>query len=374
MLPFDALARAVGAHLQTGSGVPLLVFRMPEFEQLAWRAGRRSARSLERRTSTAFALAAQRVVRRDDLLGHDEGCDRFAVALVAPPRGGRTPEARDVRAALERTAAATALLTGRPMETGWWRVERSEEAVALRDTLDAALERGARERRHGQLLATVGHELRTPLTSIRGYIETLLAGGVDAATARRFLETARREALRLGRLVEGMLEFSMLDLSARAHGAVCDAAECARAALETALPSARERGVTLQASLPMRIPARIDADLCMHALVNLIENAVKYCGAGGKVQVACVLEGESAVAIIDDDGPGIASNDYDAIFDLGVRRQTSSGGSGIGLAVVKAVAERAGGDVRACASPLGGARFVLRLPAAREPSSVPCSR
>ena len=83
------------------------------------------------------------------------------------------------------------------METGWWRIERPDEVAAIGDTLDAALERGARERRHGQMLATVGHELLNPLTSIRGYIETLLAGDVDAATAKRFLETARREALRL---------------------------------------------------------------------------------------------------------------------------------------------------------------------------------
>ena len=369
MLSFEGLARSVGERLECGGWVPLLVFRIPEFERLAWRAGRRRARNLERRTATAFALAAQRVVRRDDLLAHDDGSDRFAIALIAPSRSGRTPEARDVRTALERTAAATALLTGRPMETGWWRIERPDEVAAIGDTLDAALERGARERRHGQMLATVGHELRTPLTSIRGYIETLLAGDVDAATAKRFLETARREALRLGRLVEGMLEFSMLDLSARAYGAVCDAAQCARAAIETALPLACERRIALHASLPSSVPARVDADLCMHALVNLVENAVKYCGEGGTVEVACFRDGEFTVVFIDDDGPGIASEDCEAIFDLGVRAAPSRGGSGIGLAVVKAVAERAGGDVRALASPLGGARFVLRLPGAPQAGS-----
>ncbi len=366
MLTFDCLARAVGERLECGAGVPVLVFRMPEFERLAWRTGRRSARNLERRTATAFALAAQRVVRRDDLLAHDDGCDRFAVALIAPSRSGRMPEARDVRAALERTAAETALLTGRRMETGWWRIERADELVAIGDTLDAALERGARERRHGQMLATIGHELRTPLTSIRGYIETLLAGDVDAATARRFLETARREALRLGRLVEGMLEFSMLDLSARAHGAVCDTAQCARAAIETALPLARQRRVALRASLSSPVPARVDADLCMHALVNLVENAAKYCDDGGNVEIGCFRDGDFAMIVVDDDGPGIARDDCEAIFDLGVRAAPSRGGSGIGLAVVKAVADRAGGDVRALASPLGGARFVLRFPGAAE--------
>ena len=363
MLSFERLSRLLAEHLKCADGVPLLVFRMPEFERLAWRSGRRSARSLERRTATAFALAAQRVVRRDDLLAHDDGSDRFAVALTAPSRDGRIPEARDVRAALERTAAATALLTGRRMETGWWRIEGAGELRCLSDALDAALERGARERRHGQMLATIGHELRTPLTSIRGYIETLIAGDVDSETAKRFLETARRETLRLGRFVEGMLEFSMLDLSARAAGALCDAAQCAQAAVETALPLARERCVTIQASLNSPVAARVDPDLCMHALVNLIENATKYCSVGGKVEVACRHEGAFAVVFVDDDGPGVAGGDCETIFDLGVRAASSRGGSGIGLAVVKAVAERAGGDVRVTASRLGGARFAIRFPA-----------
>lgn len=363
LLSLDRLARAVSERLERGSGTPVLVFRMPEFERLAWRAGRRSARNLERRTAVALARAAQRVVRGDDILAHDDASDRFAIALTSPSRSGRAPETRDVRAALERAAAATTLLTGRRLETGWWRIERAGEVAALGETLDAALERGAHERRHERMLATVGHELRTPLTSIRGYIETLLAGDVDAATSRRFLETARREALRLGRLVDGMLEFSMLDLSSYERGAVCDTAECAQAAIETALPLARERRVALRASLAPRVPARIDADLCMHALVNLVENAAKYCSDGGTVEVACRSDAGFAVVTVDDDGPGIERDDYETIFDLGVRAARTRGGRGIGLAVVKAVAERAGGDVCALASPLGGARFVLRLPA-----------
>ena len=96
------LARAVGERLECGGWVPLLVFRIPEFERLAWRAGRRRARNLERRTATAFALAAQRVVRRDDLLAHDDGSDRFAVALIAPSRSGHPlPIRATFRAALE---------------------------------------------------------------------------------------------------------------------------------------------------------------------------------------------------------------------------------------------------------------------------------
>ncbi|MGA8534370.1 MAG: histidine kinase dimerization/phospho-acceptor domain-containing protein, partial [Candidatus Tumulicola sp.] len=224
MLPFDRLAETVGERLDRGVYVPLLVLRVPDFERVAWRTGRRDARNIERQTIAAFAAAPRRILRRDDVLAHETGSDRFAVAMLSPSRAGHPPLPIDVRSALARIAAAMSLSAGRRLETGWWPVERRTEVDALAATLDAALERGARERRHGEMLATVGHELRTPLTSIRGYLETLLDGDVDPATARRFLETARREALRLGRLVEGMLEFSMLDLSARGRDLRCDAA------------------------------------------------------------------------------------------------------------------------------------------------------
>jgi signal transduction histidine kinase len=364
VLAFARLTEAIGDRLDGGAYVPLLVFRVPEFEQIAWSTGRRDARILERRTVAAFAATARHILRRDDLLAHEDGSDRFAIAMMSPGRDGHPPESNAVRAALERIGAALARSTGRRIESGWWPVERRAEVDALAATLDAALERGARERRHGEMLATVGHELRTPLTSIRGYIETLLDGDLDAATARRFLETVRREALRLGRLVDGMLEFSLLDLSARGRNARCDVVEQARAAIDAAVPLARARRVTMRARLHASAPARIDGDACMHALVNLIENGVKYCSDGGTVEVSCACEQRFIVVTVDDDGPGVTPLERATIFDLGIRGNSAGRpGTGIGLAVVKAIADRAGGDVRAAPSPLGGARFVLRLPA-----------
>ena len=223
------------------------------------------------------------------------------------------------------------------------------------------------ERRRGDRrawLATVGHELRTPLTSIRGYLETLLEGSeLDARTTRRFLETARREALRLGRLVEGMLEFSLLDLSDHGREACCDLVEQVRATIDAVLPLARTRGVTIRARRLRSAHARLDADDCVHALLNVVENAVKHGRDGGMVEIECMHEGGAAVITVDDDGPGIAPQERDAIFNLGVRGATSArSGSGIGLAVVKAIVTRAGGEVSVDASPLGGARFVLRFP------------
>jgi two-component system, OmpR family, phosphate regulon sensor histidine kinase PhoR len=211
------------------------------------------------------------------------------------------------------------------------------------------------------VLATIGHELRTPLTSIRGYVETLLDGDFDAPTARRFLQTVRREALRLGRLVDGLLEFSLLDLSTDANSVVCNIGEQIRATIEMLSPMAAQRHVTIRALLPEVVFARVDGDACVHALSNLVENAIKYGGSDGTVQVSCTCEPPYVSIAVEDRGCGVAPESRDAIFLMGVRADSASSGCGIGLAIVKAIAERAGGDVRVETSSLGGARFVLRF-------------
>jgi two-component system, OmpR family, phosphate regulon sensor histidine kinase PhoR len=211
------------------------------------------------------------------------------------------------------------------------------------------------------VLATIGHELRTPLTSIRGYVETLLDGDFDAQTARRFLETVRREALRLGRLVDGMLEFSLLDLSSSEKSVVCNLGEQIRATIEMLSPIADERGATIRARLPDAAFARVDGDACVRALSNLIENAIKHGGEEATVEVSCAPETPYVAIAVDDDGRGVAPDSRETIFLMGVRGEAARAGCGIGLAIVKGIAERAGGDVRVETSSLGGARFVLRF-------------
>jgi signal transduction histidine kinase len=364
IIDLERFSNRMAGPVERGVVVPLLVFRVPEIVEIAWRKGRRAARSLEQRTTTAFRAAAARIVREEDALGHCEATDRFAIAMLAPARAGVTAGSKQVRMSLERVAAAIAISTGRRLEAGWWPVETRAEIDAIANTLDAALERGMGDRERHALLATVGHELRTPLTSIRGYIETLLDGeDLDPRTTRRFLETARREALRLGRLVEGMLEFSLLDLSGREHDAYCDVCEQIRATIDAALPLASERKVTIRARLPRTACARIDGDACVHALLNVVENAVKHGRESGSVCIDCTRDERFVRVRIDDDGPGIAPAEREAIFQMGMRGERASRrGNGIGLAVVRAILERSGGEVSVSASPIGGARFVLCFP------------
>jgi signal transduction histidine kinase len=357
-----ALVEALGRRVE----VPLLVLRVPELAQRAWRDGRPAALRLERETAVAFARAAERIVREGDALAHEPASDWFAVAMLAPARDGRV-SLLDARSALERIAATMSLLCGMRMETGWWPIAGRDDVAGFGKTIERALERGARERERFEFLATVGHELRTPLTSIRGYVETVLDEELDAVTRQRFLQVVRNEALRLGRLVNGMLDFSPLDLSVPHAPGNAELGAAVRAAIEALEPIAREAGVALRMPHAGEHVARIGVDACMHVLLNVIENAIKYGRAGGQVLISFERRGPFVRVIVDDDGPGVPAEDRERIFEHRMRGCSAheTTGSGIGLALVRTIVERASGSVSAHDSPMGGARFVIRLPSAQ---------
>jgi signal transduction histidine kinase len=333
--------------------VPLLVLRTPE-----GLGDRLDVREI-------FAGAAQRVVREGDLLLHDEGSAWFAIALLSPSRSGGVEITLDVRAALERLGARMSLATGVRLETGWCLLETERELDAFEASIARALERGARERAHLEFLATVGHELRTPLTSIRGYLETVLDEELDAQTARRFLLVARSEALRLARLVDGMLAFSLHGRS-EVCGESADLHAVTASVVESLAPIARDSRATLRTRLGDGLHAAIAPDACMHVLLNVVDNAIKYAGRGGTVHIAAERIESAILITVDDDGPGVAPRERDRVFESGARGSNAPAaqGHGLGLAIVRTIVERAAGSVALTDAPLGGARVVIRLPAA----------
>ncbi len=344
-------AEQVRARVRAGAAVPLLIVRVD------------TPAEREGATVAAFERAARRVVRACDPIVHAPGDPHYAVAMLAPARAGAAPSPRDVRTALERLAAAMGRDLDVAIDRGWALLTRTAEVTALPLVFAEGLARGRRERDRRDVLATVGHELRTPLTAIRGYVETLLEEELDRATRRQFLQTVKREALRLGRLVDGMLEFSMLDLSA-ALGGTCEAGEVTAAVADALLPLARRRGVRIACRADGPVPLRIDADACTQAVLNVVENAVKHGRHGGCVAVAARIEGAYGRIDVDDDGPGVAGEEPHSLFAFGARGRSARTrpGFGIGLAIVEAIVMRAGGQARAARSPLGGARFSLFFP------------
>lgn len=348
--------------------MPLLVLRLPELEQVAWREGKRAARRVERRAALAFRSAASRVLRAGDRCLHEPGRDVFAIVVAAPSRGLTQPAASNCRAMLGRIASEMATQTGLLVETGWVFIARSAQVPYARE-IQSALERGARERERYEFFAATGHELRTPLASIRGYLETLIDGELDSPTSQRFLQTAQREAMRMGRMIDGMFEFSLLDLSSDSFGLrTCDVAEQIARAGEVVAPLAKARGMTIRRDVPLSAPASVDPDACLQLVINLLENATKYGNDGGTIGITLRTDKDSVSITVDDDGPGISAAERASVFSLRVRGKESAArrGSGIGLAIVKLIAERAGGSAAVGDSPLGGARFEVVLPAKAE--------
>ncbi len=224
------------------------------------------------------------------------------------------------------------------------------------------------ERRKTQFVSDVSHELRTPLTAIRGAAETLLDGDVAPDDQERFLSTIAREAERLTRLANDLLQLQ------RIEGATGElpirrvdlrvAADRAAAMLE---PLIEDRGVTL--SVTGSAPAVLgDVDRLQQVVANLVDNASRIVGEGGHVTVELSGEpGGYAVLAVSDDGPGVPDEDLPRLFDRFYRADTSrtrtSGGAGLGLAIVRAIVSAHGGTIEAQNLPDGGACMTVRLPA-----------
>jgi signal transduction histidine kinase len=357
-LALDDLCAALAALGETP--VPLLVVRFPVLEKVAWRKGLRAARTTERNASEAFARATAGVVRGGDLVAHDGGSDVFVAALCAPTRTGGGCAPLDSRSALARIVAAVEAASGLQTESGWTTFAAGQ--MELAESITEALAGGARERERYAFFSALGHELRTPLASIRGYLETLLDGEVEAETRRRFLRIAHGESLRLSRLVDGMFEISLLDMRGSGGRGMPGRLDLALGAAHDACAAgAAARDVALRLPPAPAELVAIDTDRLTLVLANVIDNAVKHGRRGGRVAIALQPSERSVTIFVDDDGDGVPLADRERIFALGERGATGAPGSGIGLALVRLILERAGGRIAVERAPAGGARFSIAL-------------
>jgi len=316
----------------------------------------------------AFVDAATNTLRGTDLIAYVPERAAFVAALVSPPRTRTEPVAAavDHRTTLARLASAMESAAGRPFDTGWAMVRSSEgeAALDLGSAIDEALEHGARERAHHEFFAALAHELRTPLTSIRGYLETVLDQDLDRETERRFLETAKGEAARMSRLLDGLLDSALLETQVHfGPGESSKIQTTLAAALDALTPvvAARRTVISLLSSEDYEVA--VGCDQMTQVLINILENAVKHGHEAGRVFVSLEAKANELEVRVDDDGAGVPLDERAAIFAPANRGSgAQADGRGLGLAVVRLLLERAGGDVAVGESQLGGARFYLRVP------------
>jgi two-component system phosphate regulon sensor histidine kinase PhoR len=240
----------------------------------------------------------------------------------------------------------------------------------LRDTTETArIERTRRD-----FIGNVSHELRTPLTSLLGYAETLLDEPLDLRT-REFLEIMRRNAQRMSRLTEDLLTLARVESGEdRLLQLPVAAQELLRDAQISFADLARNKGVTVEIVNSPDVQVLADRDAVHQVFANLIDNAIKYAAAGGKIQLGA-KERESRVEFyVRDFGPGIASEHLPRLFERFYRvdkaRSREAGGTGLGLAIVKHIVLNHGGEI-GVSSELGhGSVFWFRLPLAEVPVPV----
>ena len=238
--------------------------------------------------------------------------------------------------------------------------------VILHDITD--IERLERVRK--DFVANVSHELRTPLTAIRGYAETLLGGALeDRENNRRFVEIIQSHAIRLNNIAADLMILSELESGRPApepeRVSIKDAVEMAMSTVES---EARVRGVFLESSVADGLEVLGHKIRLEQALVNLLDNAVKFNRPEGEARVHADIAKDGKVVItVSDTGSGIPSSDLPRIFERFYRvdraRSRAVGGTGLGLSIVKHVVERMGGTVRVESSLGRGSTFTMVLPA-----------
>jgi len=342
-------------HVRAGPGVALLARR--DGARLTWLAtdGAALAHALAERAALPEGFGL-------DFAGQDESLGvavhpptalpgsalAFTLRHVDPARLGRAEASRRslLRAALVALGLACAVggaLTARVLA-------RERRLAALRSSF----------------IAGVSHDLRTPLASILLLCENLESGAAAAGEARERTQRAlRREATRLRRLVDDVLDFSRLE---RGQEPGLEREEVELAPFLTELASdlrerveAAGRALETPAEWPEGV-ASLDAHATRRALENLVDNALKH--GRGAVRLGCERRGERLVFSVTDEGPGVPDSACERIFAPFERRSANGhvGGTGLGLAIVRAIARAQGGEARVRPGPPGsGTTFELEL-------------
>lgn len=246
--------------------------------------------------------------------------------------------------------------------------DTGDEIARLATTMNAMLDRldrsAAGQRR---FVSDASHELRSPIASIRQHAE-VAAAHPDRTDVGEFSDVVRSEAVRLQDLVTGLLELSRLDEGGTGTRRPVDLDDLALDAVARArarVPAGATGDSTIRVDGSGISAARVlgDERLLTGVVRNLVDNAVRH--AVSRVTVALVELDGAAVLTVDDDGGGVPAGERDRVFERFVRldeaRSRDAGGAGLGLAIVRDAVRAHGGEATVTDSPLGGARFVVRI-------------
>ncbi|MBI5251949.1 MAG: PAS domain-containing protein [Desulfomonile tiedjei] len=223
-------------------------------------------------------------------------------------------------------------------------------------------------------VANVSHELKTPITSIKGFLETLKEGAIkDPENAERFLDISIRHTDRLNAIIEDLLSLSRIERDAERGEVALESRpvnEVLDAVAKACGEKARGKTINLEFRVKDGIVADINPTLLEQALVNLVDNAVKYSEPGKTVVVTAEDHPGEVVIKVKDQGCGISKDHITRIFERFYRvdkaRSRKVGGTGLGLAIVKHIVHAHGGRILVESSPAKGSVFSIHLPSGQK--------
>ncbi len=252
------------------------------------------------------------------------------------------------------------------------RVERprtGDELDRLAETMNdmlARLEQAFAQSR--RFAADAAHELRTPLAALRGTTEVALRGDRSPGEYRAVLTSSLEEVERLIRLSEDLLLFSRAQAGPEPAGERVDLEPILLEGLDAGARLGQAAGVSVRIESAAPAVVRGDATALRRALLNLVENGVKYTPRGGKVELSLVADDGTASLTVSDTGIGVDPADAERVFEPFVRldaaRSRDTGGAGLGLAIARSIVTAHRGTLTVESRPGSGSRFTIRLPLA----------
>jgi two-component system phosphate regulon sensor histidine kinase PhoR len=218
-------------------------------------------------------------------------------------------------------------------------------------------------------VANVSHELKTPITSIKGFTETLLEAGLDdQKQAREYLSIIARQADRLNAIIEDLLLLSRIEQGDKTSISTENYAvhKVFDEAVKVCQIKAQEKLVKVDVECPDGLKGRFNPPLLEQAIVNLLDNAIKYSESESRVIMRANVKGQDLVLSVQDFGPGMENQHLPRVFERFYRvdkaRSRKAGGTGLGLAIVKHIALAHGGRAEVQSVPGSGSEFSLVLP------------
>lgn len=283
----------------------------------------------------------------------------FAAGVITARRA--TKPLRDVIATAQRIVATGALDARVPMP------KRNDDVAELVRAFNTVLDKNAGLlRAMREALDNVAHDLRTPLTRLRGTAELALQGAATGGGAQNeALADCVEQADDVLRLLRALMEISEAEAGMlRLEKSDCDLGALARDAADLYTEVAETKSISLSVEVPPSALVLADATRLRQAIANLVDNAVKYTPAGGRVTVRVAPESETQVLTVSDSGPGVPPAEQARVWERLYRGDASRSerGLGLGLSLVRAIVEAHGGRVSLRNGSEGGAVFEVRLP------------